>query len=158
MLARSQIRSHARKIGGPLNMPLVRYRYKEAAIRVDSVKEYKVQEALGIRVVMCEKCVDKGIYRDISVYDRDDFICSHCTAGWFFTWKNWLDLGHSQHKLTPCSEHPDYTGEEQPKVLCERCWKIRFAAPQKDGEFIDNFGIYSEEKLLEFGREYGVTR
>ena len=106
---------------------------------VKTLKELKIQKALGNDVVMCPNCKDTGIFETRDYGGSSTWNCEECEVGWKFIWKDWLEkkLGRS-HYCDKCPKHNDYDGSERPTVLCDACWKIWFEAPKKLKRLIQN--------------------
>jgi len=106
---------------------------------VRTLKELKIQNALGNDVIMCSRCEDKGRYGYRDIYDSEDGIpCEDCETGWSCIWVDWLIKFKRNWGVVTCQEHPDYNGSERPTVLCDGCWKIWFISPKKSGGLVQN--------------------
>ncbi len=111
---------------------------------VKTLKELKIQKALGHDVIMCPLCEDKGKYNHREIYENASIQCAGCEMGWKkVIWSDWLkNLDYSGRVWVTlaqkCSEHSEYTGRNMPTVLCEHCWKIWFASPKKPKNLIQN--------------------
>lgn len=105
---------------------------------VKTLKELKIQKALGNDVIMCPRCEDEGEYETRDYGGSDTWDCESCEAGWKFVWKTWLKKFGLAHYCSKCPDHDDYNGSERPTVLCDACWKIWFEAPKKSKHLIQN--------------------
>jgi len=107
---------------------------------VKTLKELKIQKALGNDVIMCPRCEDVGKYETRDYGGSSTWNCEACEVGWEFIWGAWLKKLNMNlpHYCSKCPDHNDYDGSERPTVLCDACWKIWFEAPKRVLHLIQN--------------------
>lgn len=111
---------------------------RSGKVRVNTLRELKIQKALGHDAVMCIVCGDTGTCTERNFYDVDTWNCVTCEMGWKYIMRDWMEKIENSFSIHKCTIHKDYCGCARPTVLCDACWKIWFAAPKKSEDLVQN--------------------